>query len=120
MEMGMRMTCCVRVAVCLAMGLGIGAGAQTLATGDSRTVTEPVFPPSCAVLAAQQAIVSGGPASETAFDTSRIQAALTACPSGQAVELTTSGTNNAFLIQPLTIPVGVGLIVDGGVTVFAS
>ena len=116
----MRMTWCVRAAACLAMGVGIGAGAQTLATGDSRTVTEPVFPASCAVLAAQQAIVSGGPASETAFDTSRIQAALTACPAGQAVELTASGTNNAFLIQPLNIPSGVGLIVDGGVTVFAS
>jgi len=104
-------------------GLMLGAGyvgAQTLATGDSRTVTEPVFPASCSVLAAQQAIVSGGPASETSFDTSRVQTALTACPSGQAVELTVAGTNNAFLIQPLTIPSGVGLIVDGGVTVFAS
>src|SRR5471032_3064596 len=116
----MRMTWCVRVAVGLALGVGITSGAQTLATGDSRTVTEPVFPANCAVLAAQQAIVSGGPASETAFDTSRIQAALTACPAGQAVELTAAGTNNAFLIQPLTIPSGVGLIVDGGVTVFAS
>lgn len=116
----MRMTWCARTVAGVVMGIGMAAGAQTLATGDSRTVTEPVFPASCAVLAAQQAIVSGGPASETAFDTSRIQAALTACPSGQAVELTASGTNNAFLIQPLTIPAGVGLIVDGGVTVFAS
>ena len=96
------------------------AAGQTLATGDTRTVTEPVFPASCAVLSSQMAIVSGGPASETSFDTSRIQAALTACPSGQAVELTPSGTNTAFLIQPLTIPAGVGLIVDGGVTAFAS
>ena len=102
------------------MLVAANGGAQTLATGDSRTVTEPVFPASCSVLAAQQAIVSGGPASETTFDTSRIQTALTACPSGQAVELTAAGSNNAFLIQPLTIPSGVGLIVDGGVTVFAS
>ena len=119
----MRVNCCVRTGL-LAVGAGfamaLGAGAQTLATGDSRTVTEPVIPPSCAVLASQMAIVSGGPASETAFDTTRIQAALTACPSGQAVELTAAGTNNAFLIQPLTIPSGVGLVVDGGVTVFAS
>jgi hypothetical protein len=99
---------------------GTAARAQALATGDTRTVTEPVFPASCAVLASQQAIVSGGPASETAFDTTRIQAALTACPAGQGVELTTSGTNDAFLIQPLNIPAGVGLIVDGGVSVFAS
>jgi polygalacturonase len=39
---------------------------------------------------------------------------------GEAVELQTSGTNNAFLIQPITIPAGVTLLVDGGVTVFAS
>jgi len=115
----MKLKWCARVVAGMVVGTAM-AGAQTLATGDSRTVTEPVFPASCAVLAAQQAIVSGGPTSETAFDTSRIQAALTACPSGQAVELTAAGTNNAFLIQPITIPSGVGLIVDGGVTVFAS
>ncbi|MDR3737088.1 MAG: glycosyl hydrolase family 28 protein, partial [Acidobacteriaceae bacterium] len=61
-----------------------------------------------------------GPASETAYDTTRIQTALTACPSGKAVELAPSGTNYAFLIAPINIPSGVGLIVDGGVTVFAS
>src|SRR5438105_170376 len=83
-------------------------------------VTEPAFPPSCAVLAAQLQIDAGEPSSETAFDTARIQAALTACPSGQGVELTASGANAAFLTQPLSIPAGVALIVDGGVTVFAS
>jgi hypothetical protein len=36
------------------------------------------------------------------------------------VELTVSGTNNGFLIQPITIPSGVTLLVDAGVTVFAS
>ena len=35
-------------------------------------------------------------------------------------ELSASGANDAFLIQPITIPTGVSLIVDGGVTVFAS
>ncbi len=118
----MRMKRCVWAAVGT-VGMifaAMGSGAQTLATGDTRTVTEPVIPATCTALAAQQAIVSGGPASEVAFDTTRIQAALNACPSGQGVELTASGTNNAFLIQPLTIPSGVGLIVDGGVTVFAS
>jgi polygalacturonase len=100
--------------------MSLGVSAQTLATGDSRTVTEPVFPPTCTALAAQQAITNGVPVSETTFDTTRIQTALTACPSGQAVELTTSGSNDAFLIAPLNIPSGVGLIVDGGVTVFAS
>ena len=88
---------------------------------DTRTVTEPVFPAVCTVLQAQQAIVGGEPASETTFDTTRLQAALTACGSGKAVELTTDGgSNNAFLIGPINIPNGVTLLVDGGVTVFAS
>ena len=87
---------------------------------DSRTVTEPVFPPVCSVLTSQMAIVGIGPASETTLDTARIQAALTACPSGQAVELSASGSNYAFLSAPLNIPSGVSLIVDGGVSLFAS
>jgi polygalacturonase len=87
---------------------------------DTRTVNEPTFPASCSTLQAQQAIVSGEPASETIFDTIRLQAALNSCATGQAVELQASGTNNAFLIQPITVPTGVTLLVDGGVTVFAS
>jgi len=96
------------------------ANAQTLATGDTRTVIEPTFPAVCSTVYSQMAIVNGGPASETAFDTTRIQSALTTCPSGKAVELAASGGNYAFLIAPINIPNGVGLIVDGGVTVFAS
>ena len=87
---------------------------------DTRTVTEPVIPPSCAVLYAQLSIVNDEPSSESAFDTARIQTALDNCPAGQSVELQSSGSNYAFLIQPLNIPSGVTLLVDGGVTVFAS
>ena len=89
---------------------------------DTRTVTEPTFPASCTVLNATQAIVSGGPATETSFDTTRIQNALNACASGKAVELapSTDKTEYAFLSAPLNIPNGVSLIVDGGVTLFAS
>ncbi len=98
------------------MGLGaVGAVAQ-----DARTVTEPVIPPSCSVLQAQQSIFNGEPSSETTLDTSRIQSALAGCASGQAVELATNGANNAFLIGPITLPAGVTLLVDGGVTVFGS
>jgi uncharacterized protein (TIGR03437 family) len=89
---------------------------------DTRNVTEPVFPPVCSQLAAQ---LIAGPTglplvSETLLDTSRVQAALNACKSGQAVELQPSGANNAFLIAPITLPKGVTLLVDAGVTVFAS
>jgi polygalacturonase len=87
---------------------------------DTRTVVEPVFPQSCSVLQAQQPIANGEPTSETIFDTARLQSALNSCPTGQAVELQSSGANNAFLIQPITIPTGITLLVDGGVTVFAS
>jgi len=96
------------------------AAAIALHAQDTRTVTQPVIPASCTVLTSQTAIVSGEPASETAFDTARIQAALNSCPSGEAVELAPSGSNYAFLMQPITIPSGVTLLVDGGVTVFAS
>ncbi len=97
-----------------------GIGGADAAAQDSRTVTEPVIPASCTVLQAQQAIVNGEPASETTLDTSRVQSALAGCASGQAVELATNGANNEFLIGPITIPTGVTLLVDGGVTVFGS
>ena len=90
---------------------------------DSRQVTEPVFPPSCTVLTAHLQSVNGDlPASaESSFDTSRVQSAINACPAGQAVELMMDGSgNNAFLVQPITVAAGVTLLVDPGVTVFAS
>jgi len=87
---------------------------------DTRTVTEPVFPAVCSTLQAQLTMALGEPSSETAFDTTRIQNALNACASGKALELQTNGSMNAFLIQPISIPSGVTLLVDGGVTVFGS
>jgi hypothetical protein len=72
------------------------------------------------VLQAQLSVSNGEPSSETAFDTSRIQSALDNCASGQAVELAASNNNYGFLIQPISIPSGVALLVDAGVTVFAS
>src|SRR5258708_32939364 len=112
------------------MGVGVARGSVTVATllrlsagatgQDTRTFTEPIFPPSCTVLHAQLAIVNEEPSSEIAFDTTRIQTALDNCPAGQSVELQSSGANYAFLIQPLNIPSGITLLVDGGTTVFAS
>ena len=104
----------------LILAISATVAAQTLATGDKRTVTEPVIPPTCTTLPAQLAIVAGAPSSETSLDTVRIQTALTACPAGQVVELVSLATNYAFVMGPITIPTGVGLLVDGGVTVFAS
>jgi hypothetical protein len=57
---------------------------------------------------------------EANFDTARLQQALNSCPAGQAVELAAQAGNNAFLIQPITLPAGVTLLVDAEVTVFTS
>ena len=111
----------IRAAILLAgaMTATVGARAQ-----DLRTVTEPAFPPICTTLTATMGVTSGEPAGETvsntAPDTSRIQSALNACASGQAVELAATGTNVAFLSGSIAIPSGRTLIVDGGVTLFAS
>lgn len=54
-------------------------------------------------------------------DAARIQAAIDACPAGQAVKLV-AGSNgqNAFLSGPLTLPPAVSLWIAGDVTLFAS
>jgi len=94
------------------------AGAQ-----DTRTVTEPVLPQSCATLPAVLVAVNGNgitAADEQKLDTLRIQKAIDACAEGQAVELATDGENNAFLTGPLQLKKGVTLLVDKGVTLYAS
>ena len=106
-------------AVALALPL-LFASTQLLRAQDKRNVSEPAFPASCTVLPAQLSVSNGEPSSETQFDTSRIQDALDNCASGQAVELAASNNNYGFLIQPIKIPSGVTLLVDAGVTVFAS
>jgi uncharacterized repeat protein (TIGR02543 family) len=86
-------------------------------TGDARTVTEPVFPPVCSVLTAAMSVSS--PA-ETMPDTARVQAALNACPAGQAVEFSANGSSNAFVIAPITLPAGVTMLLDPEVTILGS
>lgn len=89
---------------------------------DQRNVLEPVIPPVCTTLTAELAsgATPGTISSETQLDSPRIQAAMNSCPAGQAVELAMGGTNDAFLIGPITIPSGLTLLVDAGVTVYAS
>ena len=88
-------------------------------TGDTRTVTEPTYPPVCTVLTAVQSV--SAPV-ETSPDTARVQAALNACPVGQAVEFSASadGTANAFIIQPIVLPAGVTMLVDPEITILGS
>jgi polygalacturonase len=93
-----------------------------LAAQDSRTVTEPVIPPVCATLDAQLASTGNtvAPDDESRLDTTRIQQALDRCGIGHGVLLRASGSNDAFLSGPLQLRTGVTLIVDKGVTLFAS
>jgi polygalacturonase/sugar lactone lactonase YvrE len=100
---------------------------QYVATGDTRTVTEPSIPAVCTVLNADLTMVNNDiPASVdstvTNPDGARIQAALNSCSgAGQAVELSAgSGGNNAFLSGPLSMPSNVTLLVDPGVVLFFS
>lgn len=99
------------------------AAAVTLATGDSRQVSQPVLPSACTTLTAQLATsneqFSSG-AETTPPDTSRIQSALDGCASGHAVVLAPAGSDNAFLAGPLTVPGGVTLLIDAGATLYAS
>ncbi len=104
----------------LVLSAAVLAGGMSLTAQDTRTVTQPTIPTICSTHTAEIAVSNGDLASESHTDTARIQAALTACPSGQAVALAVSGSDNAFLIAPITIPSGVTLDIESGVTVFAS
>src|SRR5258705_11190742 len=96
--------------------------ASLLAAQDSRTVSEPVVPPICASIDAQLSIDgrSLSQADEGKLDTARIQHALDGCGKGKGVALRANGTANAFLSGRLEVRDGVTLIVDKGVTLFAS
>lgn len=78
--------------------------------GDTRSISEPVPPPSCHVLNANG----------TADSTQEIQDALNVCARGKAVHLAPSADHRVFSSGPLSLPSGVSLWVDKGVTLDAS
>lgn len=93
--------------------------AQTLATGDPRNVTEPVYPAVCEVLTAQfsSADRTTPPATD---DTARLAAALSACAgTGKSVVLEPTTTSDAFYAGALTVN-GEGLVVASGATLFGN
>jgi len=108
----------IRRGLWLVVGMvGVSAWAQ-----DTRTVKEPVIPASCSVLTAELVGDHGvfSDADELKMDTARIQAAMDGCAKGKAVELKSDGKKNAFLAGPLHLRAGVVLLVDKGVTLYAS
>jgi polygalacturonase len=97
-----------------------GSSTGTCGQGDANLPAEPTIPPACTSLQATQAVSATGVPSETNLDTQTIQNALNGCGSGKAVRLVTSGSNNAFITGPITIPSGVGLWVDVGATLYGT
>src|SRR5215471_3006125 len=91
--------------------LAVGFAAVLAHAQDTRSVTEPVIPKSCAVLTARLAAVDANKTiaegDEGRLDAARIQKALDTCPKGQAVELKVEGLHNAFLSGPLDLRAGV-------------
>jgi polygalacturonase len=94
------------------------------ATGDLRHPRQPRLPFPCLVLTAGLSTTTGtfSSADETSPpDTARIQAALDRCAgTGRAVVLAAGPAANAFLSGPLTIRWHEVLLVDDGVTLYAS
>ncbi|MCS0615173.1 pectinesterase family protein [Massilia kyonggiensis] len=86
------------------------AGAQAQ---DTRDVREPVVPPACAVLI-------GETTNTGRDDAARIQAAIDKCGAGHAVVLAASNDRRSFVAGPLQLRDGVTLLVDKGVTLYAS
>jgi polygalacturonase len=108
-----------------AAGAGAGnsagaAGATPYPTTCDNLGPEPVIPAACTTLMATKSAPGGVLTDEAALDTAQIQAAIAACPSGQAVKLAVDGAKNAFLSGPLNLKSGVTLWIDTGVTLFAS
>src|SRR5689334_4143259 len=100
---------------------GIGIILSIAQAQDTRKVTEPVIPRSCAVVTANLTAVDGrtlAEADESKLDTQRIQRAIDACQQGQAVELKAAGARNAFLSGPLQLRAGVTLLVDASAILF--
>src|SRR4051812_18288402 len=96
--------------VCLALPLG--AAAQ-----DSRTVIEPVEPPTCQVLEAKP---PRGERGTRDGDQARIQAAIDRCKGAGAVRLRASADTGTFHSGPLELRSGMALVVERGVTLVAS
>lgn len=107
------------------------AAASVVHAQDTRTVKEPAIPATCVTLKATltpasatsqeielRASLAGS--QNPALDTTRIQQAIDQCDRRHAVELASDGVNTAFLTGPLSLRTGVTLLIDKGVTLYAT
>ena len=98
-------------------------GSTTYPTSCDDIGTEPVIPSPCTTVLATKTVAAGAATTdedEATLDTGAIQAAINACPAGQAVKLAADANRNAFLVGPIRVPSGVTVWIDAGVTVYAS
>jgi polygalacturonase len=86
------------------------------AAQDARHIHEPSMPPVCSSL---QAKLNAPDVAAELDDTARLQQAIDHCAAGQAVELAASDKHD-FFSRPLILRAGIGLIINDGVTLFAS
>ena len=98
------------------------ASASALSGQDTRVVTEPHIPASCATLEANIAANHGviSPGDERVLSTGRIQHAIDNCAAGNAVVLRAQGKRNVFLSGPLALRSGVTLVVSANTALVAS
>lgn len=102
------------------------ADGSRLATGDRRHIRRPSIPRTCRRVSATLSTADGTFSAQDESappDTPRIQSALDACAgTGGAVELARAprAGQDAFLSAPLTVRRGEVLLVDSGVTLYAS
>jgi polygalacturonase len=112
------------LAVALALGAGAAIIAPTAQAAPRAATGQLSVPATCTPLSATLTASNeqfSASAEAAAPDTARIQSALNSCAgSGKAVELKASGGKNAFLSGPLSIGSNEVLLVDSGVTLYAS
>jgi polygalacturonase len=106
----------------LILAVLLPAIASLVSAQDSRKVTEPHIPASCATLDAAIAAPNGNIAlqDERSLDTTRIQQAIDHCAPGKAVVLRAKGDKDVFLSGPLALRSGVTLVVDANTSLVAS
>jgi polygalacturonase len=99
--------------------LASSAGAQTLATGDSRSVSQPTYPAVCTTLSAQFT-TSQRSSPPSTDDTARLKSALSGCAgTGKSVVLAASGSKNAFFTDSISVN-SEGLVINSGVTLYGN
>jgi polygalacturonase len=110
----------------------VAGSIKSLSAQDTRYVPEPTFPKTCAVYRAPLFERHSGPVvgkskteqdAESSAESERINWLIAKrCSPGEALELALGANSerSAFLINPIALPEGISLIVDGGVTVYGS